>query len=130
MFPYCDRTITENKLKFLIDDYGMSYTYLWEGGQVSYIFENSYGKLIFWHIHQFGEYGFLIEEKNKPKKYTDILDVYNLQPEIFEAFQKKHKGLKWFFKDDSEDRWDMIASIIRLEINVKGSFFGLKILKP
>ena len=43
------------------------------------------------------------------------------------AFNQRHKGLKWLFKDRRPDFWQMIADIIKKEIETNNSVFGLKI---
>lgn len=121
-----DKEIIEEALKFLVVDYGFTYEYHSQhnGNEEFYKFVNEFGYFQYYEWSQFKDSEFSVV-CNQEFKIIRLFDEY---PQIFSMFNKRHKGVKWFFKDQRKDYWTMIASILRLEIKTKGSLFGLKIL--
>ena len=115
--------IIEDKLRFLITDNNMIYNCKRENGKTLYVFHNQYGNFIYWEWPQFSEDGFEVQTLDK-KIPVNILEEY---PEVYNEYSKSHKGIKWLFKDIQVDYWDMIASIIKLEIQSTGKLFGLNL---
>ena len=113
--------IIEDKLNFLVLDYGMTYRREKYQGRTLYVFQNQFGEFIYWEWAQFSEDGFEIRIEDK-KVDVNILDEY---PFIYNRYLESHKGIKWAFKDTQEDYWGMIASIIKQYIESKGNLFGL-----
>lgn len=114
--------IIKNKLKFLIDVYGFTFEYNNDGGN-HYIFKNINGCIEFYEWPQFHESAIFVNYDMISKK-INLIEEY---PKMVGQFNKIHKGVKWFFKDDRNDYWEMVSKIIRIEINNKKSIFGLKI---
>ena len=122
-----DKEIIEKTLAFLVTDFNFEFEYrTTNGNEEFYSYKNRYGSFNYYQWAHFGEYRFSVMNSN------GIQDIrFNeLYPNIVAQFNKDHKGLKWLFKDSREDYWNMIASILRLEINKNNSLFGLKPVAP
>ncbi|MDY6141669.1 MAG: hypothetical protein SPI52_02975 [Bacilli bacterium] len=113
--------IIKNKLKFLIEEYGFTFEFNNERGN-HYIFNNKNGSIQFYEWRQFNELAIFVKYDLISKK-INLIEEY---PKIVSQFNQSHKGLKWFFKDDREDYWEMISKILKIEIDKK-SIFGLKL---
>ena len=114
--------IIKNKLNFLIEEYGFTFEFINDWG-CHYIFNNKNGCIEFYEWAQFNESAFFVNYDMISKK-INLIEEY---PKIVAHFYKTHKGIKWFFKDDREDYWQMISEIIKIEINNNKSIFGLKL---
>lgn len=116
------KDIIEDKLMFLVKDYGFIFEYSNIQGE-HYVFRNDNGYFEFYEWAQF-------DESEIHVKYDEVFKKINLieyYPKIIGEFNQTHRGIKWFFKDTRNDYWDMISKIIKLEINNKKSIFGLTI---
>lgn len=114
------KEIIEKKLHFLVKDYGFSFEHSNIQGN-HYVFSNSYGYIEFYEWEQFEESEIRVKCYQEFKKII-LIDHY---PEIVGEYTKNHVGIKWFFKDERNDYWDMISTIIKLEIDNKKNIFGL-----
>lgn len=116
------KDIIEKKLFFLINEYGFDFEFNNISGN-HYIFKNKNGHIEFYEWKQFGEFAILV-------KYDMISKTINLveeYPKMIGQFNQNHKGIKWLFKDDRNDFWEMISKIIKNEIRNKKSIFGLSV---
>ncbi|MBQ7761832.1 MAG: hypothetical protein IJ400_07235 [Clostridia bacterium] len=114
--------IIKNKLKFLIEEYGFTFEFNNDRGN-HYVFNNKNGYIEFYEWKQFNESAIFVKYDMISKK-INLIEEY---PKVVGQFYKIHKGVKWLFKDERNDYWEMIAKIIATEINNKKSIFGLKI---
>ena len=114
--------IVKDKLGFLVKDYGLVFEYSSISGN-HYIFKNPNGYLEFYEWEQFNESAIFIKHGLISRK-IDLLEEY---PKITAKFLQTHKGIKWLFKDDRAEYWEMVAEIIKSEISRKKSIFGLNV---
>lgn len=114
--------IIKNKFKFLISNYNFTFEFHNESGN-HYIFINKYGSIEFYEWSQFNEFAIFVKYDMISKK-INLIEEY---PKIISQFNQSHRGIKWFFKDEREDFWEMVSKIIRIEV-ANNSIFGLKIL--
>lgn len=114
--------IIKSKLFFLIENYDFHYFYNEVNGS-HYYFKNLYGEIEFYQWEQFGEEAIYV-------KYDSIfktINLYEYYPKIYGKFMQEHRGLKALFKNKTNDYWEMISLIFRLEIEKNQNIFGLKI---
>lgn len=114
--------IIKNKLSFLIDEYCLNFEFINDSGN-HYIFINKNGYLEFYEWQQFNESAIFVKYDMISKK----INLFEEYPKIVAQFNQTHKGIKWFFKDSTEDYWQMISEIIKIEIDNYKSIFGLKL---
>lgn len=114
--------IIKNKLKFLIDDYDFTFEFNNDRGN-HYIFKNTNGFIEFYEWGQFDESSIFVIYDMISKK-INLIEEY---PKMVAQFNQTHKGIKWLFKDDRYDYWEMISKIIKIEINNNKNIFGLKL---
>lgn len=119
-----DKEIIEKALSFLITEYKFKYKYETNKGNDIFIYENKNGCFKYYQWPQFGESEFSVLSDYEFKK----INLFLIYPEYFALFKKQHSGIKWFFKDKRKDYWAMIATILKHEISVNNSLFGLKVL--
>lgn len=111
------------KLGFLIDKYKMEYIYDIDGNQKFYRFKNDYGSFSYYEYRQLGEVEFSIKTNEEYR----IINFFEIYPKLISRFNQDHKGIKWFFGDKREDYWEMISQIIKSEIELNHSLFGLRV---
>ena len=116
------RAIIAEKLGFLVTDFGFEFDYCNESGE-HFFFKNELGHIEFYEWAQFNEFKINVKIRNCSKR----INMPVLYAKELGAFNQRHKGLKWLFKDKRPDFWQMIADIIKKEIETSNSVFGLKI---
>ncbi len=120
-----DKDIIEKALSFLVKDYNFSYLFETpNGNDMRFIYNNKYGSFIYYQWTQFKEEEFSIITNHEYKKIQLFLEY----PDYFSTYNKTHKGIKWFFKDNRMDYWDMISQILKHEISKNGSLFDLRVI--
>ncbi|MBE6592830.1 MAG: hypothetical protein E7642_02415 [Ruminococcaceae bacterium] len=112
--------IIKKHLDFLIYQYGFEFEYVCNEGE-HFIFKNQWGYFKYYQWSQFGEEEFSVKIGSNFR----TIKLYEEYPQIVGQFNQNHKGFKWFFKDSRDDFWLMVAAIIKDEINLKNSIFGL-----
>lgn len=112
--------IVENNLGFLTTEYGFVFSYNDTDGD-HYVFRNKHGKIEFYEREQFQDSAVFVNYDMTSKK-IDLLSEY---PQIVGKFNHNHRGIKWLFKDKRHDYWEMIATVVRKEIENHNSIFGL-----
>ncbi len=115
--------IIADKLAFLIDEYHFKFRFSWTSPNALYIFENQYGQFVYQELPQFREKCFFVIDSQGKR----TIDIYKDNLEDFQAWQKKHSGLKWLLRSKEPDLWDFHASIIRRTIEKTNTLFGLRI---
>lgn len=119
-----DKEIIEKSLSFLITDHNFKYRYETQNGNdMNFIYENKNGYFKYYQWPQFNESEFSVLFDNEFKK----INLFEIDPKYFSLFKKQHSGIKWLFKDKRQDYWNMIATILKHEISISNSLFGLKI---
>ena len=114
--------IVKSKLGFLADKYNFTFEFNNARGN-HYIFKNKNGYIEFYEWQQFGESAIFVK-CNMISKKINLIEEY---PKIIGEFNGSHKGLKWLFKDERYDYWEMISNIIQAEINTSNNIFGLEL---
>ena len=114
--------IIKEKLKFLIDNYGFTFEFNNIYGN-HYVFKNNNGYIEFYEWPQFDESAIFVKYDMISKK-IDLIVEY---PKVVGKFNRSHQGFIWFFKDQRYDYWEMIALIIKEEIDNTNTVFGVKI---
>lgn len=120
------KEIIYKALEFLIIEYNMEFKYICNGKEYFYHFCNPNGCFTYYEWPQFEDKEYFVAIINEPKKSINIFENYK---ELLDQWNKKHSGIKWFFKDKRKDYWGLIASIIKKEISKTGHFFGIKVNK-
>lgn len=114
--------IIKNKLKFLTDEYDFIFEFNNIRGN-HYIFKNKNGFIEFYEWQQFNESSIFVNYDMVSKR-INLIEEY---PKIVGEFNQHHKGVKWLFKDERYDYWEMISKIINIEINTNNNIFGLSL---
>ena len=113
--------VTEYNFECLYDTYRQSIIPVW-------IYKNTFGLFCYMEHEIFGEISITVETNDGQKVHCSEYELYERYKDIYNLFQNSHKGIKWFFKDLREDRMDMIADIIKREIELTGRLFGLQLI--
>ena len=116
--------IVENNLKFLTTEYGFVFSHSNSQGD-HYIFKNRHGYIEFYEWEQFQDSAVFVNYDMTSKK----IDLFLEYPKIVGKFNHNHRGIKWLFKDKRQDYWEMVATVIRMEIENHKSVFGLNVEK-
>lgn len=116
------RVIVLEKLGFLVTDSGFEFDYSDESGE-HFFFKNELGYIEFYVWEQFNEFEINVKIGNCLKR----INMPVLYAKELGDFKYKHRGIKWWFKDERPDFWQMIADIVKKEIETSNSVFGLKI---
>jgi|GEM_PF-5948708 len=112
--------IIKDKLGFLTTNYHLDFEYVENRGS-HYIFRNKYGFIEFYEWPQFDESAIFVTY-GMVSKNIHLIEHY---PKAIGDFYRRHRGIKWFFKDERFDYWEMIANIIKTEISQHNNIFGL-----
>lgn len=119
-----DKEIIEEALSFLVTNFRFIFEYKTSNrNEEFYSYKNRYGSLNYYQSQEFGDYRFSVMNS---EGIRDI-NFVELYPSVVAQFNKAHRGFRWLFKDLRIDYWNMIALIIKMEIENTGSLFGLKI---
>ena len=124
--------IVREKLFFLEADLGFDFHYSNERGN-HYIYTNEFGYIEVYERAQFDEYEIRVQDTTYFNRngihgiYFKRIDLKETYKKEFKQFNKQHRGIKWWFKSPIDDYWQMIADIIKKEIETSNSVFGLKI---
>lgn len=119
-----NQEIIRTSLSFLIDIFGFEYKYICNGIEYYYLFQRANGTFTIYECPQFQDRIFYISIINHPQRQINIFQDYE---QLFEEWNLNHSGIKWFFKDKRKDYWDMIAKLIKSEIEKTDTLFGIKL---
>ncbi len=114
--------IIKNKLMFLTDLYGFSFSSTTNGKQLWCFFKNPYGSINWYAYEQLGEYELSIDIYGKDKIILDSFQNVNTCLKIKKTFSFKN-----LFRDSRIIYWDKISKEIKNQISNCGNIFGLRI---
>lgn len=114
--------IIRNALKFLEKDYNFKYTYKYERGN-HYYYKNIFGVFEYFEWKQFNEEKFFATYNNESK----IIDMFLENPKKIGNFVYNNKKIEILFSDRRMEYWNLIASIIKNEIENTNTLFGIPI---
>ena len=114
--------IIKNKLMFLTDIYGFSFSSNSNGKQLWCYFKNSYGSINWYSYEQFGEYELSVVIYGKDKIILDSFQNVNTPFKI-----KKTISFMNLFRDSRIIYWDEVSKEFKSQISKYGNIFGLKV---
>ena len=94
--------------------------------QEYYSYSNDIGCFVYYNCPQLNEEEFYVTVYKEKNIKIDWLLEY---PKEITSFKKRIKGIKYLLKNWRKDYWELIASLIKKEIQEKNSLFGLRIDK-
>jgi hypothetical protein len=122
----------ENSLRFLQEQYGLSYgfqtfkkdvTENFYGPMNTYSFYNETGCFTIYHAVQRNEWEYYLSKKYSQNQ-AELLSQ-NISQIVFTAIGKKRKSLKNLFRSENT----IIADIIKEQISINGEFYGIKVIR-
>lgn len=118
-------SIIKQNLAFLIDKYSFSFSSVHDGCQDYYIFENQFGKIVFYEWAERKEMETTVFFSNEAKRIDFFLENTKRMAEYY----KRCSGLRGFFFDGRAMYWEIVSETIRTEISRTGTIWGLRIIE-